>query len=135
MSLRRILLASMLLIGNAAMAATPGPAAEAEIAHLLSYLETSGCEFYRNGSWHDAKNARAHLQKKRDHLLKRSLIGSAEDFIDRAATSSSVTGQEYRVRCTPGHAVSSGAWLREELGRFRARQAKPETRTDAAFAR
>jgi hypothetical protein len=124
-SLRTLLLASLLSIGAAAIAEEPGPAARGEIAHLLSYLESSGCQFYRNGSWHDAGDARAHLEKKKDHLLNHSLIGSAEDFIDRAATSSSVSGQAYRVRCAPAGPVASSTWLRAELERFRARQAAP----------
>src|SRR4029453_19231433 len=52
-----------------------------------------------NGSWYDAREARAHVEKKMNYLASRSLIGSAEDFIDRAATASSVSGDEYLVRC------------------------------------
>ena len=53
-----------------------------EISHLFSYLETSGCEFYRNGSWHTGKEASAHLKKKYQHLLDRKLVSSAESFIE-----------------------------------------------------
>ena len=116
---RTALMAVLLLIVAAAAAATPDPAAQAEIAHLLSYLETSGCAFYRNGTWHDAKEARAHLEKKRNYLVNRSLIGSTEDFIAKAATASSVSGEKYLVRCTPDQPVPSGAWLRAELQHFR----------------
>lgn len=103
----------------AAQAATPSPATQAEIAHLLDYLGNSKCEFHRNGTWHTAADARRHLEKKRDYLLKRSLIGSAEDFIDRAASSSSMTGEKYKVRCKPNPAVPSAEWLKTELKRYR----------------
>jgi hypothetical protein len=36
--------------------------ARQEIAHLLDYVGQSGCQFNRNGSWHDSKAAREHLQ-------------------------------------------------------------------------
>ena len=103
-----------------ANAATPSAQTQAEITHLLDYLGGSQCDFYRNGSWHDAPAARAHLEKKRDYLLKRSLIGSTEDFITRAATGSSLTGEKYQVRCKPNPAVPSSEWLRAELKRYRA---------------
>jgi hypothetical protein len=120
MSLRSALLVFLVSIGTVAGAATPSTNTEAEIAHLLSYLETSRCEFYRNGSWHDSEEARAHLQKKKNYLMNRSLIRSAEDFIEKAATASSVSGEKYQVRCRPSPAVPSGEWLRAELARFRA---------------
>jgi len=114
-----VVLGVVFLVGSAAWAAPPGPATRAEIAHLLTYLGNSGCAFYRNGSWHSAAQARTHLEKKRDYLLKRSLVGSTEDFIDRAATASSVTGEKYQVRCAPAQPVASSEWLRAELLRYR----------------
>ncbi len=35
-----------------------------EVNFLLGYVEGSGCEFYRNGSWHDSKAAQQHLRDK-----------------------------------------------------------------------
>ena len=125
MPLRTVLLAMLLSIGATAGAATSGPATQAEIAHLLSYLESSGCKFHRNGTWYDARDARAHVERKLNYLASRSQIGSAEDFIDRAATASSVSGEEYLVRCGPDRPLASGAWLRAELERFRATQPQP----------
>jgi len=98
----------------------PSANTQAEIAYLLSYLETSRCEFYRNGSWHDSKAARAHLEKKKNYLMNRSLIGNAEDFIEKAATASSVSGERYQVRCRPNPPAPTGEWLHAELERFRA---------------
>jgi hypothetical protein len=123
--MRTALLAFVLASSTVAAADVPNAETRAEIAHLLSYLETSRCEFYRNGAWHDSSQARAHLEKKKDYLAKRSLIGSAEDFIERAATASSVSGEKYQVRCRPGPAVPSGEWLRAELQRFRGARGQP----------
>mgnify|MGYP001765015338 CR=1 FL=1 len=115
-----LLLAFLFSTGTTAVAAVPSADTQAEIAHLLTYLESSRCEFYRNGSWYDSKEARAHLEKKRSYLMKRSLIGTAEEFVDMAATASSVSGEKYQVRCRPSAVVPSGEWLRAELARFRA---------------
>jgi hypothetical protein len=117
--LRTLVLASALVFSSLAGAVTPAPAARAEIAHLLSYVGTSACEFYRNGTWSSAKDAEAHLERKYQYQVNHSQIGSAEDFIEKAASASSMSGQPYLVRCAPGQAVPSGAWLRAELGRFR----------------
>lgn len=95
--------------------------AKEEISHLFSYLETSGCEFYRNGSWHTGKDASAHLKKKYQYLLDRKLVSSAESFIERAAKKSSMSGQPYMVRCDKQGAVESGAWFSAELARYRQR--------------
>jgi uncharacterized protein DUF5329 len=123
--LRTVLLAVLLSIGATAGAATTGPTAQTEIAHLLSYLESSGCQFYRNGTWYDARDARAHVEKKLRYLASRSQIGSAEDFIDRAAAASSVSGEKYLVRCGADPPLASGGWLRAELERFRATHPQP----------
>ena len=114
------LTASLYSISSVAGAATPSGNTQAEIAHLLSYLETSRCEFYRNGSWHGSDEVRAYLERKKNYSMNRSLIGSAEDFIDMAATASSVSGEKYQVRCRSNPSVPSGEWLRAELERFRA---------------
>lgn len=104
------------------IAGTPVASALAEIRHLLDYLESSSCKFYRNGTWHDAKDARAHLEQKNEYLMKRSLISSAEDFIEKAATSSSMSGERYLVRCQPNRTVPSSVWLSKELERLRSAQ-------------
>lgn len=116
-----ILLAASL---HGAAAAAPEAKARAEIAHLLDYVATPGCQFYRNGSWHEGAEARAHLKKKYDYLLKRDLVTNAESFIERAATESSMSGKPYQVKCGGGQAVASGPYLTEELKRFRGRAAK-----------
>lgn len=113
----RLILALTILLSTPLHAAEP-PAAAAEIQHLLSYLATSGCAFYRNGDWYEAAAARAHLEKKYQYLLKKDLINRAEDFIARAATASSLSGEAYQVRCGE-QATNSAAWLMAELIRLR----------------
>jgi len=113
------LFAAALLFLPLLTAAAPTPAARQEIAHLVGYLNASGCQFNRNGSWHDAGDASRHLQRKYDYLLKRDLVATSEDFIDRAASQSSITGKPYQVRCGTAAPVASAAWLKAELARYR----------------
>jgi len=47
-----------------------------------------------------------------------NLINSNEDFIGKAATASSFSGQPYEVRCNGGATLTSNQWLRNELARF-----------------
>ena len=98
----------------------PPAVASAEIDYLLGQMATSGCDFYRNGSWYDGTRAKTHLRTKYDYLVARHLIGSAEDFIDKAATKSSISGKPYKIRCSDGVEVASGPWLHLVLARYRA---------------
>jgi hypothetical protein len=103
-----------------AVAGGPPPAAEQEIRHLMSHLETSGCRFNRNGTWYSAKEAVEHLNKKSDYLMKKGLVSSAEDFIVHAASESSVSRKPYQVQCGSSASMESNAWLKTELARYRA---------------
>ena len=85
---------------------------------MLSFVEDSGCTFIRNGSEAPAAEARAHLQKKLDYLERKDLVASSEDFIERAATQSSLSGKPYQVRCAT-QTRNSADWLNQELRRLR----------------
>ena len=102
-----------------AFCAEPGEEARQEIAHLLGYVSGSPCQFNRNGRWYGPAEAQAHLNGKYEYLLKRGLVGSAEDFIERAASESSITGKPYQVKCGAQAPVHAGAWLHQELARYR----------------
>jgi hypothetical protein len=110
-----------LVVAATASAAELTATARAEIAALLDRLGGSGCEFYRNGSWYDAARAREHLETKYRYLDRDDELASAEDFIARAGSVSSMSGRPYQVRCGDT-TVDSGDWLRAELLRLRARQ-------------
>ncbi len=114
-----ILLALPWLAVAASAPAAPSPVASREIAGLIQALGASHCEFNRNGSWYDATQARAHLQRKYDYLSKKNLVDSAEQFIDRAASRSSFSGRAYRVRCPDRPEQDSAGWFRAQLQRLR----------------
>ena len=105
----------------AAVAAAPlSSTAKAEIDSLLSRLESSACEFNRNGTWHTAAEAKTHLLRKLKYLEDRDLVQDTEQFVERAAATSSITGQDYLVRCARGTPVSSRSWLLAQLRLLRA---------------
>jgi hypothetical protein len=112
-------LVTLLTMGASSLAATPSTAGRAEIEHLLAFVAKSGCQFNRNGTWHPAPEASAHLAKKERYLEDRGQIASPEDFIAQAATKSSITGKPYTVRCGSEPAIASDEWLTAELRRFR----------------
>ena len=103
------------------LSAAPLPAAaQAEIEALLGRLAASGCQFQRNGGWHAAGEAQAHLRRKLAYLAERGQVENAEHFIERAASRSSTSGQAYQVKCGKHPPVASAAWLRGELQALRA---------------
>lgn len=118
----RVIMGSVLMLGLLLVPtarAAPPTNVQIEVNFLLGYIDGSGCKFYRNGTWSDSKTAQAHLRTKYKYLVARNLINSTEDFIERAATESSISGQPYEVRCNGGATVTSSQWLRDELARFR----------------
>lgn len=108
--------------------AVPPPRAAGEIERLIAALGTSGCQFQRNGRWYAAAEAQSHLRRKYDWLVKRDLVDSAEQFIERAGTRSSFSGQAYQVRCAGRPAVSSATWLTAKLAELRRPPRLPEKR-------
>ena len=86
----------------------PAGSLEDEISYLLETVAESGCTFVRNGSEHSAQNAREHMELKYGHVKRR--VRTSEQFIEYAATRSSITGREYTIRCA-GVETPSGEWL------------------------
>lgn len=119
--MKRALPALLLFALSVAAAQAPPAKVTREIGQLFSVLEHSGCQFQRNGSWHDAAAASAHLRRKYDYLLKKGVVTSTERFIELAATKSSMTGTPYRVRCSGAPTVDSRTWFSRQLTELRAR--------------
>lgn len=101
----------------AALAASPP---RAEVDALLSRLARSECRFQRNGEWYGSQKAREHLERKLAYLERRGTLESAEQFIEKVATGSSVSGEPYLVQCGKAKPVPSAAWLTDQLKALRA---------------
>ena len=117
------------LLMNSAATAEPTGDEDREIRHLLDYLESSGCQFFRNGKWYnDMKTVRGHAERKLRYFADKGRVHSAEDFIDLAASRSELSGKPYLVKCGEGPAKTSAQWLKEELDRYRKGESTPATR-------
>lgn len=94
---------------------------QARIDFLLRHVETSkGLSFIRNGKAHAAQDAAKHLRRKLDYAGER--IQTAEQFIKHAASESSVTGRNYKIRLPDGSTVNASDYLNKQLGDFDARK-------------
>ena len=121
--------ARLLIIGLVSFASTAAPATElpaaarSEIDARLHALGSSGCEFLRNGDWYDAATAERHLARKFEAIDRKHLLASADQFIDIAASRSSMSGKTYQVRCPGGTPEPSADWLARKLAQIRANAA------------
>jgi len=87
-----------------------------EIEYLLSYVAVSNCIFIRNGKEHQAKDASEHLRMKYNYAKK--YIKTADDFIDKIASKSSITRRKYGIRCENVQ-LPAEQWLKEALASHR----------------
>ncbi|MDQ7250779.1 DUF5329 family protein [Dongia sedimenti] len=94
-----------------------------EIAYLLKVIRESPCTFIRNGSDYDGAAAAEHVEAKYAHY--KSEIKTAEDFIDRSATKSLLSGDPYQVQCEGAPSLAA-EWLRDVLRSYRAAHAPPQ---------
>jgi hypothetical protein len=117
--MRIIFLLIAILLSSTSYAADSEDILEKEIQHLFGYLKNSGCEFYRNGKWYSPEDAVKHIDKKYQYLFKKGLINSTEQFIDLAASESSMSGEPYMVKCGASEPIKSSAWFKSELTNFR----------------
>ena len=109
------------VLARGAVRPEPGP----EVEHLLRFVYESDCVFERNGARHTSREAGEHLSKKYNYYSRE--IHTAEDFIDKAASRSELTGREYRVSCGGEPWVTSREWLMRELHRYRAGGSRTST--------
>ena len=62
-----------------------------EIEHLMKFVKKSSCEINRNGSFHKGNEAVSHIKKKYEYF--KDDIDTAEEFIEYAATKSTMSGK------------------------------------------
>lgn len=100
-------------------AAQLNPATQREITSLLQAVGKSGCQFIRGGTAYRSDQAQEHLTKKFEYMAARDMLVSAEDFIDKAASRSNMSGEDYAIRCGEAAAQKSGDWMRAKLKALR----------------
>ena len=106
-----------MLVLPSAEAASTDDALLRTINHLLTYVEESNCVFIRNGQEYNSKEAAKHIKTKNDTLMFDTK--TPEEFIELAASKSTLSGQPYFVRCVDHSPVPSADWLSKELSNYR----------------
>ena len=121
----RTALFAILLAAVAALAQATPSASEQKLIDTL-ILRVSNMKtmtFMRNGDEHNAADAAKHMQAKFDHF--KDEIVTAEDFIDRCASRSEVTGKPYQVKLSNGVVKDAKEFLTAELHTLRKGGGKP----------
>ena len=90
---------------------------DATITHLLEYVRSADVVFIRNGKEHSAEDAAKHIEKKYKHYKKK--IKTPEDFIEKSATKSMMSGKLYQIKLNDGTVITCKDWLTAELGSYR----------------
>jgi hypothetical protein len=115
--MRQILAAIFTLLLSAAVAVALDPQMKAEIDELITYVQTSGVRFIRNGSEYSGTEGAQHLRDKLARAGGR--VKTTDDFITGIASKSYLSGKPYLVKFPDGHTQPTGEWLRAHLAETR----------------
>jgi len=88
-----------------------------EIDHLLNAVASSDCVFIRNGKEHGPTAAKDHLNLKRRRGKR--YFSSADEFVEKLASSSSWSGKPYHIRCGDQEQQPASTWFNEVLADYR----------------
>ncbi len=88
-----------------------------EIDSLLTTIGSSNCTFVRNGKRYVASDAEDHLRMKFNRGKRYAT--SAETFIERLASRSSMSKKPYVIDCPGDEPVPSEMWLKLRLRELR----------------
>lgn len=87
-----------------------------KIEYLIAFIAKQDGVFIRNGSEYTPSQAAEHLRMKWNKAEK--AIKTAEDFIAKLATNSSVSGKPYLIKFKTGRSSQLAPLLRLELKRL-----------------
>jgi hypothetical protein len=113
----RVILLSFVFVLQLASFAAPSEVAQTEIEHLFTTVQNSKAKFMRNGDEHSGKDAAGHMKKKYNHFKKE--IKTAEDFIEKCAAKSELSGKAYNIKEADGTVVDSKDWFLARLADYR----------------
>lgn len=122
---RCLRIATLVLLAAVAplAAATPSEQEHKLIMALIARVQgMTTMKFLRNDEAHNAAEAAEHMQAKYKHF--REEIVTAEDFIERCASRSELTGKPYLVKLADGKPREARGFLMQELRAMR-QQGRP----------
>ena len=93
---------------------------ERKIAYLLSEIKRLDAVFVRNDSDHSPEEAVSHLRMKlksaqNSWFAPAKEKWTAELFIEKIASKSSISGEPYLIKFKNGRTVAAGEWLKDRL--------------------
>jgi hypothetical protein len=96
---------------------------KARIDYLIHEVEQVQGSFIRNGREYLPAEAAAHLQMKLEQAMGSWFAPdkdqwTAELFIEKIASKSSISGKPYQIKFNDGLIIEAGDWLRERLNDF-----------------
>lgn len=118
------------IIASAVPLRADWPVEEEKIDFLLDQIGQVDGYFVRNGNDHSPESAVSHMRMKMDKAMNSWFAPdkdkwTAEMFIDKVASKSSMSGKPYKIRFKSGKIVNTGPWLRERLKEFVANESVP----------
>ena len=116
-------LLSLTLLATSSFSSSAQTEAETEIRWLIQAVRDIDCQFDRNGTLHSAESAANHLELK--YSRGKRYADSAEAFIERLASQSSLTGEPYRMICE-GSAMPAANRLTTKLDEMQTGLWRPE---------
>ncbi len=122
--MRYLCLIILMMLVMVPIKAAPDAKSKIEIDHLLAYIKSSEVIFIRNGKEYPVADGLKHIQKKFNHFNAK--IITSEDFIEKTATKSEMSGNAYQVKLKDNTKIDCGKWLLIELKKFREIQTKKE---------
>jgi hypothetical protein len=116
--LRRLLATALLFllsVGSIGFRTQVLPSSEKlKIEILIDHVaEMKGAEFMRNGKAYDAATAATFLRRK--WQANEAEVKTAQEFIDKVASSSGTSGKPYLIRFNDGKAIASRDFLLAKL--------------------
>ena len=87
-----------------------------KIERMIDLLEKSDLIWIRDEEEYTPTKAADHIRKKYKYAGKE--IRTAEDFIDKVAARSWVSGRDYMVRLPDGSQVTAKKWFRDQLAKL-----------------
>jgi hypothetical protein len=94
------------------------------VDYLIAQVEKAdGVKFIRNGDEHTGKEAAEHMRRKYNHFKKE--IKTPEDFIEKCAAKSELSGKPYLIKKPDGTTEKCQDWMKSMLEEHRKSADKP----------
>jgi Family of unknown function (DUF5329) len=120
--MRRLFIFACTWLLMAAFTLALDPQTKGEIDELITFVQTSGLRFIRNGTEHSAAEGAKLLRTKLANAGDR--VKTTDDFLTGVATATYIFHKPYLVKFADGRTQPTSDWLRAHLAEMR-KKGKP----------